>query len=54
MHGKRHVAEAYGLLSAHELAERVCSAFDCSPFTPESLKCLASASVPASSTTEAG
>lgn len=29
MHGKRRVAEAEGLLSAHELAERVCAAFDC-------------------------
>nr|MDP9456891.1 hypothetical protein [Actinomycetota bacterium] len=29
MHGKRRVAEADGPLSAHELAERVCSAFDC-------------------------
>ena len=29
MHGKRRVAQADGVLSAHELAERVCSAFDC-------------------------
>jgi transposase len=29
MHGKRKVVEADGLLSAHELAERVCAAFDC-------------------------
>jgi transposase len=29
MHGKRRVVEAERLLSAHELAERVCSAFDC-------------------------
>lgn len=29
MHGKRRVAEAEGLLGAHELAERVCSVFDC-------------------------
>ncbi len=29
MHGKRRVAEADGLLGAHELAERVCLAFDC-------------------------
>jgi transposase len=29
MHGKRRVSEADGLLSAHELAERVCSAFEC-------------------------
>jgi transposase len=29
MHGKRRVAEADGPLSAHELAERVCSAFGC-------------------------
>jgi transposase len=29
MHGKRRVVEATGLLTAHELAERVCSAFDC-------------------------
>ena len=30
MHDKRRVAEAAGVLvSAHELAERVCSAFDC-------------------------
>ncbi len=29
MHGKRRVAETDGVLSAHELAERVCSAFDC-------------------------
>jgi len=28
MHGKRRVAEADGLLSAHALAERVCSVFD--------------------------
>ena len=29
MHGKRRVAEADGPLSAHEVAERVCLAFDC-------------------------
>jgi hypothetical protein len=29
MHGKRKVVEADGLLSGHELAERVCAAFDC-------------------------
>ncbi len=29
MHGKRRVMEADGLLSAHELIERVCAAFDC-------------------------
>jgi len=29
MPGKRRVAETDGLLSAHALAERVCSAFDC-------------------------
>ena len=29
MHGKRRVVEATGPLTAHELAERVCSAFDC-------------------------
>jgi len=29
MHGKRRVMETRGLLSAHELAERVCSAFGC-------------------------
>lgn len=29
VHGKRRVMEADGLLSAHELAERVCLAFDC-------------------------
>jgi transposase len=29
IHGKRRVVEADGLLGAHELAERVCSAFDC-------------------------
>jgi hypothetical protein len=29
MHGKRRVVEAGRLLSAHEVAERVCSAFDC-------------------------
>ena len=29
MHGKRRVMEADGLLTAHELAERVCEAFDC-------------------------
>ena len=29
VHGKRRVAEADGLLGAHELAERVCSAFEC-------------------------
>ncbi len=28
-HGKRRVVEAERLLSAHEVAERVCSAFDC-------------------------
>src|SRR3712207_4104385 len=29
VHGKRRAMEPDGLLSAHELAERVCSAFDC-------------------------
>ena len=29
MHGKRRVAEADGLLNAHELADRVCAAFCC-------------------------
>jgi len=29
VHGKRRVVEADGVLSAHELAERVCKAFDC-------------------------
>ncbi len=29
VHGKRRVVEAEGLLSAQELAERVCVAFDC-------------------------
>ncbi len=29
VHGKRRVVEADGLLGAHELAERVCEAFDC-------------------------
>jgi transposase len=29
MHGKRRVVEAERLLSAQEVAERVCSAFDC-------------------------
>jgi transposase len=29
VHGKRRVVEPDGLLSAHELAERVCSALDC-------------------------
>jgi transposase len=29
VHGKRRVVEADGLLSAHQLAERVCKAFDC-------------------------
>lgn len=29
VHGKRRVMEADGLLSAHELVERVCLAFDC-------------------------
>jgi hypothetical protein len=29
VHGKRRVMEADRLLSAHELVERVCSAFDC-------------------------
>jgi transposase len=28
-HGKRRVVEVRGPLTAHELAERVCSAFDC-------------------------
>jgi hypothetical protein len=28
MHGKRRVVEAERLLSAYEVAERVCSAFD--------------------------
>jgi transposase len=29
MHGKRRVVEADGLLGAHELARRVCGAFNC-------------------------
>jgi transposase len=29
VHGKRKVVEPEGLLTAHELAERVCGAFDC-------------------------
>jgi transposase len=29
LHGKGRVVEADGLLTAHELAERVCEAFDC-------------------------
>ena len=29
IHGKRKVVEPHGLLGAHELAERVCAAFDC-------------------------
>ena len=29
IHGKRRVVQADGLLSAHELADRVCAAFDC-------------------------
>lgn len=29
VHGKRKVVEPEGLLAAHELAERVCGAFDC-------------------------
>ena len=29
MHGKRKVAESDGLLTAHELADRVCEAFGC-------------------------
>jgi hypothetical protein len=29
MHGKRHIVEPARLLSAHELAERVCAYFDC-------------------------
>ena len=29
IHGKRKVVEPDGLLGAHELAERVCAAFDC-------------------------
>jgi DDE superfamily endonuclease len=29
IHGKREVVEAEGLLSTHELAERVCAAFGC-------------------------
>ena len=29
VHGKRRVVEADGLLTAHELAERVCLAFEC-------------------------
>lgn len=30
VYGKRRGAEADGVLSAHELAERVCAVFDCS------------------------
>ncbi len=29
VHGKRRVADADGVLDAHELAERVCAAFGC-------------------------
>jgi hypothetical protein len=29
VHGKRKVVEPDGLLTAHELAERVCGAFGC-------------------------
>ena len=29
VHGKRKVVEPHGLLTAYELAERVCEAFDC-------------------------
>src|SRR5215210_2765127 len=29
VHGKRKIVEADGLLTAHELAERVCGVFDC-------------------------
>jgi hypothetical protein len=29
IHGKRRVVEADGLLSAYDLADRVCAAFDC-------------------------
>ncbi len=29
IHGKRKVVEPNGLLTAHELAERVCAAFGC-------------------------
>ena len=29
VHGKRRVVEADGLLTAYELAERVCKTFDC-------------------------
>jgi hypothetical protein len=29
IHGKRKVVEADRLLGAHELAERVCAAFEC-------------------------
>ena len=29
VHGKRKVVEPEGLLTAHELGERVCGAFDC-------------------------
>jgi hypothetical protein len=29
IHGKRKVVEAHRLLDAHELAERVCAAFEC-------------------------
>lgn len=31
MHGKRKVAEPDGLLTAHELADRVCKVFGCAP-----------------------
>jgi hypothetical protein len=32
VHGKRRVVEPDGLLTAHELAERICAAFDCTHY----------------------
>ena len=32
VHGKRRVVEPGGLLTAHELAERICAAFDCTHY----------------------
>jgi hypothetical protein len=37
VHGKRKVVERDGLLTAYELAERVCSAFDCPPYEHQSI-----------------
>jgi hypothetical protein len=37
IHGKRKVVEPDGLLTAYELAGRVCAAFDCPHYEPLSL-----------------